>query len=60
MERIDEFVVDRIIDNSNRIKNLFKENGYSKEFWTIKTQSNLDDIQDEFMNSILDMVTNFL
>jgi len=60
MERIDEFVVDRIIDNSNPIRNLFDENGYSREFWTIKSQSNLDDIKDELIDSILDMVMNYL
>ena len=59
MERIDEFVVDRIINDSQPIKKLLIKNGFDKECALIKTLDDFYQCRDDFTDSITDIICNF-
>lgn len=60
MERIDEFVVDRIINNSEWIRELFCNQGFEKEYKLIKNLDDFHNCQEEFIDLITDLIDNYL
>ena len=60
MLRCPEFLVDRIVHDSQPIHKLFLDNGFEKQFKEIKTLDDYYSCGDDFVNSTIDIILNFL
>ena len=60
MDRIEEFVVDRVKNDSVIIKKLFMDSGYEKEYDQIQSGVEFFGCGDGFVNDFMDVVHDFL
>ena len=60
MDRIEEFVEDRVKNGSVIIKKLFMDSGYEKEYDQILSGVEFYECGDDFVNDFIDVVYNFL
>lgn len=60
MDRIDEFITDRVLNGSNAIQKLLMESGYGAEYQRILNGVDFFECGDDFVNDFMDVVRDFL